>query len=141
MSCLSAGLDAEPSTIPCTKEVKEACRAKDEVDNKKAMQNMDKMTILKNEDCKVKDYLKLKSLKRVRDIFATRTMMLKFAGDYLHDDRYRKSSWLCEACDLMVVEDQCHIARCKGYEDLKIDKDIEYNNDDLVLVISGTSDN
>ena len=33
----------------------------------------------------------------------------------------------------MVIADQCHITRFKEYEDLKIDKDIEYNNDDLVM--------
>ena len=130
--CIESAVSTKQEKANYCKEVKEACRAKDEVDIKKAMQKMDKMTILKNEDCKEKDYLKLKSINRVRDIFATRTMMLKFAGNYLHDNRYMKSSWLCEACDLMVVEDQCHITRCKGYEDLKVDKDIEYSNDDLV---------
>ena len=114
------------------KKLKEACRVRDEVDMKKAMTSMEKMVILNNEDCKIKDYIKQKSINKVRDTFATRVMMLKFAGNYSHDERFRKSNWLCEACDLQITEDQVHITQCSGYTDLKVSRDIEFNNDDLV---------
>ena len=95
------------------------------------MTSMEKMVILKNEDCKIKDYIKQKSINKVRYTFATRVMMLKFAGNYSHES-FRKSNWLSEVCDLQIKEDQVHFTQCSGYDDLKVSTDIEYNNDDLV---------
>ena len=114
------------------KKLKEAVRVRDEVDMKNSMEKMEKMIILKNEDCRRKKYIKQKYINQVRDIFATRVLMLRFAGNYSHNETFRRSNWLCEACDMKVTEDQVHIASCSGYEDLRRDKNIKHNNDDLV---------
>ena len=114
------------------KKLKESCRVRDEVNIKKKMEKMEKMDTLKNEDCKRKDYINQKSINTVRNTFATRVMMLRFAGNFSHDDYFRRTNWQCEGCDLKVIEDQVHIASCTGYEDLRRNKNIEHDNEDLV---------
>ena len=118
-----------PTRLKYSKKLKESCKARDEVDMKKKMEKMD---TLKNEDCKRKDYIKQKSINRVRKTFATRVMMLRFAGNFSHNEFFRRANWQCEACDLKVTEDQIHIASCTGYEDLRRNKNIEHDNQDLV---------
>ena len=90
------------------------------------------MYTLKDEDCKRKDNINQKSINSVRNTFATRVMMLRFAGNFSHDDYFGRTNWQCEACDLKVTEDQVHIASCTGYEDLRRNKNIEHDNEDLV---------
>ena len=57
-------------------------------------------------DCNLKDYMKLKSLQEVRDIFHARTNMVEgFKGNF--KNRYTDSTTNCEGCD-QEVDDQVH---------------------------------
>ena len=47
------------------------------------MAKIEKMDSLKNKDCKRKDYINQKSINREINTFATRVMMLRFAGNNL----------------------------------------------------------
>ena len=44
--------------------------------------------------------------------------MLDVAGNYPGHNKYKASSWLCQACNLDVKEDQEHLTVCEGYQDL-----------------------
>ena len=57
--------------------------------------------------------------------------MLRVAGNYSHHTRYQATGWLCPACKLQVREDQDHLTRCVGYEDLRQGKDM-LDDQDLV---------
>ena len=70
---------------------------------------------LKMEDCNLKDYMKLKSLQVVRDIFRTRTNLVEgFKGNF--KNRYKESTTNCEGCD-QEVDDQAHAILCPAYGD------------------------
>ena len=73
-----------------------------------------------NEDCKIKDYMKRKSIQDVRDILAERLSMLPLAANFGKDKRFMKYEWKCIGCVSDVPEDQAHIATsCPGYSDLR----------------------
>ena len=56
--------------------------------------------------------------------------MLDVAGNYPGNNKYNKASrWMCQACDLEVKEDQEHLTRCRGYEDLRGDADLNMENE------------
>ena len=55
--------------------------------------------------------------------------MLGFAGNY--PGHREQSNWTCQACSQEVTEDQEHLARCEGYEDLRGVADLE-NEKELV---------
>ena len=57
--------------------------------------------------------------------------MLGVAGNYPRHRIYEQSNWTCRACSQEVTEDQEHLARCEGYEDLRGDADLE-NEKELV---------
>ena len=63
------------------KLVSEACFMKDEEEIKNKMETMTKMKELKLEDCKMKSYIRDKSLYEVRDIFRIRIMMNNLKGN------------------------------------------------------------
>ena len=46
---------------------------------------------------------------------------------------------MCQACGGVVREDQEHLTKCKGYEDLRGDTDLE-NQEDLVKFFSKVMD-
>ena len=57
--------------------------------------------------------------------------MLDLAGNYPGHRKNEHSNWMCQARNHEVKEDQEHLARCKGYEDLRGDADL-MNEDELV---------
>ena len=57
--------------------------------------------------------------------------MLGVAGNYPGYRIYEQSNWTCQACSQEVTEDQEHLARCEGYEDLRGVADLE-NEKELV---------
>ena len=57
--------------------VDKACNLKDEQDMKAGMEGMTKLELLRLEDCKLKSYMRQKSLKDVRDTFRTRTQLME----------------------------------------------------------------
>ena len=50
--------------------------------------------------------------------------MLDLAGNYPGHRKYEHSNWMCQACNQEMKEDQEHLARCEGYEDLRGDADL-----------------
>ena len=78
-----------------------------------------------------KDYLRKANIHKARELFRTRTMMLKFAGNFSHDRRFAATGWLCR-CGL-EREQVYHLtsATCPTYrhiflkyEDLTGDEDL-----------------
>ena len=93
---------------------------KDEQEMKAGMVGMTKLEKLLKEDCKAKEYLGMKSLNDVRDIFRARTLMLEgFKGN--HKNMYKGKDMQCEGCS-MEVDTQSHVLVCEAYKDLREDK-------------------
>ena len=75
----------------------------------------------------LKDYMKLKSLQVVRDIFRTRTNLVEgFKGNF--KNRYKESTTNCEGCD-QEVDDQAHAILCPAYDDLREGMDMHCDRD------------
>ena len=55
--------------------------------------------------------------------------MLDLAGNYPGHRKYKHSNWMCQACSQVVREDQEHLARCEGYEDLRADADLGHESE------------
>ena len=108
------------STKEYAKKVKEACQARDETLMKKEMERMkeSKMEIMIKSNCKIKDYMKLGKLHEVQKTWEARAYMLKVAGNLPGHKKYARTEWRCQACPLMVREDQDHLSCCTGYTDL-----------------------
>ena len=104
-----------------------ACKTKDEEMMKAGMKG--KLERLKQEDCKIKEYMNLKSLKEVRDTFRMRTQLVEgFKGNF--KNMYKHASLSCEGCG-MEVDTQAHAMMCTAYADLRDGKDMS-NDSDLV---------
>ena len=58
-----------------------------------------------------------------------RSHMLDVAGNYPGHNKYKDSMWRCQACDLEVKEDQEHLTKCEGYEDLRVDADLGHESE------------
>ena len=102
-----------------------ACDIKNQNDLKESMRG--KTEKLKMEDCNLKDYMKLKSLQVVRDIFRTRTNLVEgFKGNF--KNRYKESTTNCEGCD-QEVDDQAHAILCPAYDDLREGMDMHCDRD------------
>ena len=96
---------------------------------KNEMREMTKMRKMRLSDCSLKEYVKNGSLYEVRKTWEARSYMVKVAGNYPGHRRYEATGWLCQACDLMVREDQDHLATCTGYSDLVDGKNIHDDKD------------
>ena len=104
-----------------------ACESIDEDGMKAGMKG--KLEKLKDEDCKLKDYMDLKSLKEVRDTFRMRTQLVEgFRGNF--KNMFKQDSINCEGCG-MEVDTQAHAMKCPAYADLRVGKDMS-NDRDLV---------
>ena len=55
--------------------------------------------------------------------------MLDVAANYPGANKYKASGWMCKACNLKVKEDQEHLTVCRGYEDLRLDADLNRENE------------
>ena len=81
------------------------------------------MKDVRNDDCELKDCMKAKVMKNVRDIYMMRTFMLPYGGNFKHDKRFSRSLWRCLACgkdeDDRPIEDQEHVKQCVGYADIR----------------------
>ena len=106
--------------------VKKACMEYDEKAMKDDMATMKdkKMKQMVNENCKLKDYVKSGTLFSVRKMWEVWSYMLRVAGNYPKHRKYERTSWLCQACDLRVREDQDHLPLCQGYADLRDHTDL-----------------
>ena len=69
--------------------LKEACRLKDQENLKLAIQSKEKLNLLKESDCKQKEYITSMTLSEVRTLFGHKTRMTKNAGNYRNWHKYR----------------------------------------------------
>ena len=69
------------------------------------------------------------TLYSARRTWEVRSHMLDVAGNYPSHNKYKKSSWKCQACDGDVREDQEHLKECDGYVDLRVNVDLEHEPD------------
>ena len=89
-----------------------------------------KMRTMVNQNLEMKEYVKKGTLYSARKTWEVRSHMLDVAGNYPGNNKYNKASrWMCQACDLEVKEDQEHLTRCRGYEDLRGDADLNMENE------------
>ena len=52
-------------------------------------------------------------------------------GNFVGNNKYESSKWLCQACGLGVREDQDHLGQSSGYRDLLQARDLD-NDSGLV---------
>ena len=79
----------------------------------------------------MKDYVKTGTLYSVRKTWGARAYMEKVFGNFVGNNKYESSRWLCQACGLGVREDQDHLGQCSGYMDLLQGRDLD-NDSELV---------
>ena len=108
------------------KEVKKACKWKDEAMMKEAMEGMKykKMRTMYQDNLDMKEYVKTCDLYTARTTWEVRSHMLRVAGNYPGHNKYAATGWRCQACALEVREDQEHLASCSGYADFSAGKDL-----------------
>ena len=77
-----------------------------------------------NQNLDLKEYVRNGTLFLARRTWEIWSHMLDVAGNYPGHSMYKASSWLCQACNLEVKEDQEHLTACEGYKDLRGDADL-----------------
>ena len=105
--------------------VKEACRREDEDCMREDMAKLKKMETMLQDGLDMKEYVKNGTLYSARRTWQVRSCMLDLAANFPNHSKYKESMGRCKACDLQVREDQGHVTQCVGYQDLRIDLDLE----------------
>ena len=107
------------------KMLEKACQVKDDGELRSKMGN--KTEKLKEENCTMKEYMNLKSLAEVRNIFRVRTNMVEgFRGSF--KAMFRNTNLDCVGCGI-EVDYQAHSMECPAYVDLKDGLDMEKDQD------------
>ena len=108
------------------RDVKKACRWRDEAMMKQAMEGMKdrKMRTMYQDSLDMKEYVKNGDLYTTRLTWEVRSHMLRVAGNYPGHNKYAATGWSCQACSLEVREDQEHLASCSGYSEFRTGKDL-----------------
>ena len=72
----------------------------------------------------------------MRQTYRSRFGLQPFAGNYSHDRRYSKSSWLCKC--LEEREDEAHLlsGKCKVYGDIATKYDDVMDDENLVQLFT-----
>ena len=132
---------ASQDKVQYRREVKRACKWKDEANMKEAMEEkkVKKMRTMYYDKLELKDYVTTGDLYTARETWEVRSHMLRVAGDYPGHLRYGASGWRCQACSLEVREDQEHLASCTGYADFRAGKDLR-NKGELVMFYKSVMD-
>ena len=65
-----------------------------------------------NQNLDLKDYVRNGTLFSARMTWEIRSRMLDVAGNYPGHSKYKASSFLCQACNMEVKEDQEHLTVC-----------------------------
>jgi hypothetical protein len=107
-----------------------------QVENERILRNLgegkEKCSRIVNEKYGPKEYIQTKYISEVRNIYRTRYGQRSFAGNFSHDNLYRKTDWMCK-CGLSK-EKEIHITsgNCPVYSDIR-ERYSDFNNDeDLV---------
>jgi hypothetical protein len=108
------------------RDVKKACRWRDEAMMKQAMEGMKdkKMRTMYQDSLDMKEYVKNGDLYTARSTWEVRSHMLRVAGNYPGHNKYAATGWRCQACSLEVREDQEHLASCSGYSEFRTGKNL-----------------
>ena len=88
-----------------------------------------KMKTMINQNLELNEYVKKGTLYSARKTWEVRCHMLDVAANYPGANKYKASGWMCKACNLKVKEDQEHLTVCRGYEDLRLDADLNRENE------------
>ena len=72
------------------------------------------MRTMVHQNLEMKGYVKEGTLYSARKTWEVRSHMLDVAGNYPNHSKYKKTSWMCQACDGAVREDQEHLKECVG---------------------------
>ena len=83
-----------------------------------------------------KEYFSNKSIFQARKYFCTRVSMTRFAGNFSHDQYFKKTNWLCHC--KMAKEDEAHLTSttCPVYADLR-EKYGDLTSDDELVAFFG----
>ena len=110
-----------------------ACKKTDEESMRKMAEKSVKCERIMSDPYGRKDYCSQKSINVGREHFKTRTGMLKLAGNYKHDQRFKASGWLCKC--RMAIEDESHLMSglCPTYGDIREKYDLD-TSEDMVLM-------
>ena len=98
--------------------VKTACKLRDESMMKKEIEKMKEKRIVHYQNFDVKEYVRIGTLFTARKTWEVRNHLLNAAVNMLGQTKYEAPSWKCKACNMEVQEDQEHLTKCAGYEDL-----------------------
>ena len=110
--------------------VKKTCRLRDEEELKLNIIGKEKLQLLREGDCRLKDYLSNMSLSEVRILFGHKTRMTKNAQNYKKLPKYAGEGAKCKFC--LQYNSYSHLMRCKAFSHLRSDEFCL--NNDLHLV-------
>ena len=86
---------------------------------------------MKNEEFKTKNYFEELTLSEAQVAFAIDTKMLKTVKTHFPSNKeYEDDAWQCQQCT--NIDSIRHLTRCPYFADLRIDKDLKTNNEDIV---------
>ena len=133
--CQQLGMEPVENTQMTSKgyraEVTAACHRENERRLRELMEGKKKCEKILAEQYGQKEYFSLKTPSQVRNYFATKVSMLPIAGNFLHDNRFRNTDWLCR-CG--AREEQEHIvSHCEIYKDIREKYDDINNEDNMVM--------
>ena len=115
------------------KKVKAAILKKNERDLLHWMEPYKKLNAseLGRKEFKMQEYFKELNLSQARTKFAIDTLMLKtIKSHFPSDKKYEEDMWKCEQCTR--IDSIRHLIRCPFFADLRADKDLQNNNEDIV---------
>ena len=101
------------------KLVLQKCKEKDEICLRKMAEGKIKCVKIMKEPYGKKSYLSENRLNLARKIFCTRLQMQSFGGNFHHDNRFKKSNFLCKC--YQCEENEAHLmsGKCPIYGNLK----------------------
>ena len=115
------------------KKVKKAIATKNKKDLLQWMEPYKKLNAhdLSQEEFETKEYFKELSLPKARTKFAIDTKVLKTVKtNFSSDAKNEEELWKCDQCTR--VDSIRHLIRCPFFADLRVDKDLKNNNEDIV---------
>ena len=112
--------------------VDKLCKKMNEDDLLQQMKNYKKLDLneLKQENCKLKDYMSSLNLHSARLRFKIRAKMTPtIQMNFKSDKAFKANNWICLGCDSSNLDTQAHVLICSGYTDLRDGKNLEIDKD------------
>ena len=78
---------------------------------------MDKLDIIKKDNCKRKEYIEKMTLSETRIFFQHRTRMMKNAGNFKNWSKYKEEGSKCKFC--LEYDGSSHLMRCSSFAHLR----------------------